>query len=79
MPLQNVGDLYALPCISYHINIKMEAINYIDNPFIMTCSCQWFVKRMKPFEAPAPVCTCWLCYINFIAMFLAESVVQTVP
>jgi len=57
----------------------MEVVNCINNPFIMTGSCQWFVKRIKPFEVVVPVCICWLCHTNFKAIFLAESVVQTMP
>ena len=51
----------------------------MNNPFIMTGSCQWFVKRIKPFEVVVPVCICWLCHINFKATYLAESGVQTMP
>jgi hypothetical protein len=57
----------------------MEVINCINDPFIMTGSCQWFVKRIKLFEAVVPVCICWLCHINFKAMFWVGSGVQKMP
>jgi hypothetical protein len=73
-----VATQLQLTNISYHIITEMEAINYINNPFVMTGSCQWFVSRTKPLEAVAPICVCWLYYIDSKAMFPAESDVQRV-